>query len=103
MGDDMNNAMQSGDPPPARDRCLDVAYRWLTVCSKVSCYSSTEALANLTDEELADRCIAKWGLNLPQGEDNDLTWFEAHDADRPDLIDAFEAIRAVFTLSTKDA
>lgn len=99
----MNNPMQSRDSPPARERCLDVAYRWLTVCSKVSCYSSTDALANLTDEELADRCIARWGLDLPQGDDNDLTWFESHDANRRNLIDAFEAIRAVFTLATKGA
>jgi|APFre7841882630_1041343.scaffolds.fasta_scaffold90277_1 hypothetical protein len=96
----MTKDMQSRDSPIVRERCLDIAYRWLTVCSDVSCYTSTEALANFTDEELADRCIAKWGLDLPQADDNDLTFFEAHNADRRNLIDAFAAVRVVFTMST---
>ena len=77
-----------------------MAYRWLTACSKVSCYSTVEALASLTDEEMAHQCIAKWGLDLAQGDDNDITWFEAHDAEPHNLIDAFAAVRAVFTMST---
>ncbi|WP_292532166.1 hypothetical protein [Methylocystis sp.] len=97
----MVNDLHSPDSLATRERCLDIAYRWLTVCDKASCYLRAEALASLTDEELAHQCIAKWGLDLPQGDDNDLTWFEAYDAEPSNLIDAFAAVRAIFTMSTK--
>ena len=56
-----------------------------------------EMLKDLTDEQLADRCICSWGLDQSGGDDNDLIWFEVHDANRTMLIEAFAKLRADFT------
>ncbi len=70
------------------DRCADLARRWL----KDSCRWRSEALA-FTDEQLADAVIGAWGLDQPQGDDNDVTWFDVHGADRDMAVDAFAALR----------
>jgi hypothetical protein len=75
------------------ERCADMVRRWLTACGKDSCYWRSEALAGLTDEQLADACIRAWGLDQTQGDDNHLTWFEVHGADRSLLIEAIAAVR----------
>jgi len=54
------------------------------------------SFADLSDEQLADKCISYWGLDQPQGDDNDITWFEQHDVDRQTLIDAFGVARLSF-------
>lgn len=76
-------------------RCLDMARRWLTVCSKDSCRYMVDALESFPDEKLAELCISSWGLDQPQGDENDISWFEAHEADRDLLIWAFTAQRAL--------
>jgi hypothetical protein len=79
----------------ARQRCLDLAMRWLTACSKDSCRFMSEALDGYPDEELAAMCIESWGLDQPQGDENDLSWFEAHGADPDLLIWAFSEQREI--------
>jgi hypothetical protein len=88
----------------ARERCLDLARRWLTVCSKDSCHLMLDALVAFPDEKLASMCILNWGLDQPQGDENDLSWFEAHGADRNLLIWAFSVERQMEheTLTTKE-
>ena len=78
----------------AQDRCADLVRRWLPACHDDACFWRHEALTEFGDEQLADACIATWGLDQPQGDENDLTWFEAHDADRTMLVTAFAAMRA---------
>jgi hypothetical protein len=73
-----------------------MAERWLGACSKQSC-DVTHAFAEASDEALADMCIARWGLDQPQGDDNDISWFEAHEASRELLVWAFATFR-VFAL-----
>jgi hypothetical protein len=51
-------------------------------------------LKEFSDEELADKCIRCWCLDAPQGEDNDITWFEQHEADRASLMEAFGLVRS---------
>jgi hypothetical protein len=80
--------------PMACLRCLDLAERWFTACSATACVRMSDAFANFSDESLADMCISRWGLDQPQGDDNDLTWFEAHEASRDLLVWAFAAYRA---------
>ncbi len=75
----------------ARDRCADMARRWLIACSKDSCY--WRSIAGLIDEQLADALIGAWGLDQPQGDRSDLSWFETHDADRSMLVEAFAELR----------
>jgi hypothetical protein len=84
-------------PRMAFIRCLDLAERWLTTCSATVCVPLVESFANFSDERLADMCILRWGLDQPQGEENDLTWFEAHEASRGLLVSAFATFRA-FTI-----
>jgi hypothetical protein len=79
----------------AFERCLDVAGRWLAACSKGSCNYMVDTLENFPDERLAEMCISSWGLDQPQGDDNDISWLEAHGADRDLLIWAFAAQRAL--------
>ncbi len=74
------------------DRCADLARRWLTTCARGSCRWQSEALA-FTDEQLADALIGAWGLDQPQGDDNGVTWFDVHAADREMLVDAFTGLR----------
>ena len=83
--------------PVARERCDDIVRRWLTPCGKDSCFYMFETLNDITDEQLADRCICGWGLDQSGGDDNDLIWFEVHDANRTMLIEAFAKLRADFT------
>jgi len=83
----------------AETRCLDIARRWITACSKGNCYFLVQELADRGDEELADLCIKKWRLDEPLG-DNDLTWFEQNQADREMLMKAFAATRAYFGVSS---
>ncbi len=80
-------------PPIARD----LAECWLTACSATVCVPIIDAFANFSDEALADMCISRWGLDQPQGDDNDLTWFEAHEACPDLLIWAFATQRAFAT------
>jgi hypothetical protein len=84
-------------PRTAYVRCLDLAERWLTACSATTCVPTVEAFANFSDERLADMCISRWGLDQPQGEANDLTWFESHEASRDVLVWAFAAYRVFAT------
>lgn len=88
--------------PMAFVRCLDLAQRWLTACSATVCVQMVDAFANFSDEALADMCISKWGLDQSQGEDNDLTWFEAHEASGDLLIWAFVTQRAFATHGTTE-
>lgn len=83
--------------PMACIRCLEIAERWLTVCSATTCVRMTEAFQNFSDEALADLCILRWGLDQPQGDDNDLTWFESHGACRGLLVWAFATQRVFAT------
>lgn len=53
-----------------------------------------ESLVEFTDEQLADKCVSTWGLDQPQGDENDLTWFEANSASRDMLAEAFAEVRA---------
>ncbi len=76
----------------AQDRCADLVRRWLTVCVKDACRWRVELLA-LTDEELADALIAAWGLDQSHEDDNDISWFEIHSANREMLVEAFAAMR----------
>lgn len=76
--------------------CTDIARRWLTACGDGDCNYLVQALADFTDDQLADNCICRWGLDQPQGDDNDITWFEQHGANRQLLIDAFSAVRFCF-------
>ncbi len=76
-----------------QERCLDLVHRWLSLWRTNSCEFAIEKFAHLTDEQLADQCIARWGLDQAQGDDNDLTWFEEHDADRLMLVRAFGIVR----------
>ncbi len=63
---------QPDTSPMASIRCLDLAERWLIACSATACVPMVDAFANFSDETLADMCISRWGLDQPQGEDNDL-------------------------------
>jgi hypothetical protein len=74
-------------------RCLDIAERWLTARGADE-RRLAQAFADSTDEALADKCIARWGLDQPQGDDNDINWFEAHEANRDLLVWAFATFRA---------
>lgn len=85
----------------AQDRCLDLVRRWLSLCNPNSCDLAIEAFLGQTDEQLADQCIARWGLDQAQGDDNDLTWFEVHDADRMMLAQAFGIVREWLGASSK--
>ncbi len=78
-------------------RCVDLASRWLTFCNKNICNLGSEVFAANSDEELADACIAAWGLDRPQGDENHSTWFEVHGADRAMLVDAMSAVRRALT------
>jgi hypothetical protein len=94
--------MTSADPRPdaprmAYVRCLDLVERWFTACSSATCVPRVDVFANFSDEELADKCISRWLLDQPQGDDNDLTWFEAHEANRDLLVWAFATYRAFAT------
>jgi hypothetical protein len=94
----MAAASQRPDAPRmACVRCLDLAERWLTSCSAIACVPMVDAFANFSDEALADMCISRWGLEQSQGEENDLTWFESHEASRDVLVWAFAAYRAFAT------
>ncbi len=84
-------------PPMACIRCLDLAERWLTACSATACVRMVDAFVNFSDEALADMCISRWGLDQPQGDDNDLTWFEVREASRALLVWAFATQRAFAT------
>ncbi len=90
----MRNKSLSSGLPRGGERCADIVRRWLTTCNKGSCYYVVHMFADFSDEQLADRCISCWRLDQPQGDDNDITWFEQHDADRQTLIAAFAAARA---------
>jgi hypothetical protein len=79
------------------DRCVDLARRWLTACGQSGCYYAIQELRRFSDEELADKCISCWCLDEPQGDDNDITWFEQHEADRRMLIEAFTTVRSFFS------
>ncbi len=78
-------------------RCLEIAERWLTTCSATICIRTVDAFAHFSDEALADLCILRWGLDQPQGDENDLTWFESHGACRDLLVWAF-ATQRVFAM-----
>ena len=78
----------------ACERRLDIARRWLTACSRDSCRFMVDALETFSDEKLADMCISSWGLEESQGDDNDISWFEAHSADRDLVIWAFAMQRS---------
>ncbi len=88
---------QSDTSPMACIRCLDLAERWLTACSATTCVQMVDAFANFSDESLANMCISRWGLDQPQGDENDLTWFESHEATRDLLVWAFATYRAFAT------
>ncbi|WP_036281106.1 hypothetical protein [Methylocystis sp. ATCC 49242] len=92
----MRSYLQTGASPRGWERCIDIAVRWLTRCSNGSCQYLISALNESSDEELADKCICCWGLDQPQGDDNDITWFEQHETDRRMLVEAFAATRAYF-------
>ncbi len=94
----MTSLVPPPDPSPmACVRCLDLADRWLTTCSATACVRWGDAFANFSDESLADMCISRWGLDQPQGDDNDLTWFESHGASRDLLVWAFATQRTFAT------
>jgi hypothetical protein len=93
----MATLQEPGNGPNGWERYLDVARRWLTACGQGGCYFVAEKLADDDDEKLADKCIRGWLLDEPQGDDNDITWFEQHEADRQMLIEAFMALRIFFT------
>lgn len=84
-------------PRMAYVRCLDIAERWLTACGATVCVPMVDAFGNFSDERLADMCISRWRLDQPQSDDNDLTWFEAHEANREMLVWAFSAYRVFVT------
>lgn len=84
-------------PRTACIRCLDLAERWFAACGSVTCVPMADVFANFSDEALADMCISRWLLDQPQGDDNDLTWFEAHEASRDLLVWAFATYRAFAT------
>jgi hypothetical protein len=79
------------------ERCLDLAGRWLAACGEAECHYVAQELDLFTDDELADKCINCLRLDQPQGDENDITWFEQHEANRPMLIDTFGAIRGFLT------
>jgi hypothetical protein len=56
--------------------------------------------ADISDEQLADLCISRLGLDQPQGDDNDITWFEEHEASSDLLVWAFGTQRAFATSAT---
>lgn len=87
--------------PMACVRCLDMAERWLTSSGADGSRVSIEPFPSASDEEMADRCISRWGLDQPQGDDNDITWFEAHEANRDLLVWAFATHRAFATQAFK--
>lgn len=98
----VSHIVQPKGPPKVHDRCVAIAQRWLTACSKSSCEYKSEALTAFTDEQLAEKCICSWGLDQPQGDENDITWFEANGADREMLVRAFAEVRAVLIGRTSD-
>lgn len=77
-------------------RCGDMARRWMTRCSNGNCYIIIEEFHKASDEALAEGCIRRWGLDQPQGDDNDISWFEQSGADRDMLIEAFATLRSFF-------
>ncbi len=91
----MSQLFQISIPSDAHERCAYVVRRWLAGCSQHACYWRSEAYTECTDEQLADACIAAWGLDQPQGDENDVTWFEIHGADRSTLIQAFTLFRSL--------
>ncbi len=99
----MERFVLTGANRDSQARCADLARRWLTACQGNICLWKHEALVELTDDQLADSCIAAWGLDQPQGDENDLTWFEVHNVDRTMLIEAFSATRAVMHSSSQRA
>jgi hypothetical protein len=92
----MSKIIDQDERSNSQGRCSDIARRWLTTCSNGNCYYLVQALADFSDDQLADNCICRWGLDQPQGDDNDITWFEQHGANRQMLIEAFSAMRFYF-------
>ncbi len=88
-----SSELQSASLTIARIRCNDIVHRWLGCRAGDACKIAVESLARYSDEQLADQCISRWGLDQPQGDDNDVSWFEAHDADRLMLVEAFAVAR----------
>ena len=66
------------------------------------CEYRLDALAAFTDEQLAENCIRSWGLDQPQGDENNITWFEANDANRGMLVSAFAKMRAALINGAPD-
>ena len=95
----MSQILETANVREGLERCADMVRRWLTACGKDFCYWRSEALAGLNDEQLADACIGAWGLDRPQGDDNHVTWFEVHGADRNMLIEAVAAVRFELSLT----
>lgn len=90
----MSHILQPFGFPRAKERCVAIARQWLTTCGKSSCEYMFGMLVEFTDEQLADRCIRFWGLDQSQGDENDITWFEANETDRDTLVTAFAEVRA---------
>jgi hypothetical protein len=76
-----------------QERCLDLARKWLSLCSAESCRSTVERFSELTDEQLANQRAARWHLDQAQGDENDFTWFERHGANKLMLAYAFGVAR----------
>jgi hypothetical protein len=85
--------LQTASLARSQERCLDLVRRWLSLYNADSCSFTIERFSDLTDEQLTDQCIARWGLDQVQGDDNNITWFEEHDADRFMLMRAFGIVR----------
>lgn len=98
----MSNIVHLTGFPDSRERCVTIAQRWLTACSNGSCEYMLDVLEKFSDEQLAENCIALWGLDQPQGDENDITWFEANDANGDMLVRAFREVRAVLISRGRD-
>ncbi len=98
----MSHMLQRAGFLCARDKCADIAERWLTACSDNSCGYGLDRLAQFTDEQLAEKCIFSWGLDQPQDDDNNITWFEANGANPVMLSQAFAELRGALTKGIAD-
>lgn len=79
-----------------RDMLDAIAGEWVSAGGANDRETMLEALAELTDEQLAAECVSAWGLDQPASEDAAETWMEKRGIDEADIGLAFGRLRQDF-------
>jgi len=90
-----NYEFQSGLYNSPSQMCAAIAAEWISAGGLNSQSDIENFLSEMTDEHLADECIAAWELDQPEivlGIE-DGSWMSARDAERADLVRAFAEMR----------